>query len=130
MTIERMTDNERISKWRGECRHNNTDYSNHMVAGGYRKCLDCGRVADGNYECACFYDDVISYDSDPAAWTPELYKAIEDAELDIAYIFELGAVLKIFISEPTRLNARGIWLCHIATPAQKASALARVLEEQ
>ena len=71
-----MTDNEIISQARGECRH--AEFSSFFLpfSGKTRnECKACDKkwMGDNN--------QVPQYDSDPAAWTPELYQWIEDEGL-------------------------------------------------
>jgi hypothetical protein len=70
------------------------------------------------------------YDSYEGLWDTAMYEWIEAEGLAEEFVYELGTELKIFISEPTRLNAKGIWLCIKSTPAQKTEALARAIKEE
>ncbi len=125
--MTKPADNEVISKWRGECRHEGHHYENGRY-GGFSKCHTCGREDDDQYR---FMDDVINYDSDPSAWTPELYQKIEDAGLWKQ--FALNIVCE-HIPNFNEIKLYGkiintAWEGIKATPEQKASALARAIEE-
>lgn len=95
-----MTDNERISKAQG---------------------LLCIHT---QVECP-------KYDSDPAAWTPELYQWIEDEGLAIEFTMQ---VREIVIRESGTSGYLGhteiTWWILKATPAQKAQALAKAIEDK
>ena len=118
-----MTANERISKAKGECRHDTVPRK-----GEQHKCKLCGKWHTGPTQ----------YDSDPAAWSPEHFQWIEEEGLWRSYIKTLGKMLcnkdtmdeldGTLIAFKEGLD-RGAWLVHIATPLQKATALDAALRE-
>ncbi len=113
-----MTDNERISKWLGECLSTST-----VNRFGKRCCIDCGREIEYGY---C-YNYLKDYDSDPSAWTPALYQKIEDADLEEPFVHELRIINDHTLDD--KLSNMRIWELLKATPQQKAQALSRAIEE-
>ncbi|KKN43520.1 hypothetical protein LCGC14_0702430 [marine sediment metagenome] len=131
-----MTDNGRISKWIGECRHE----PKHDPHDGWH-CDKCEMGFESK-------PTNIKYYSDPAAWTPALYKAIEDAGLKVS--FTIGLLIQLGITTEAAEKLRvledaekrhecsklGLALFDIfdilqaATPAQQSAALSRALQEQ
>ena len=119
-----MTDNERISKLMGDgfvCQEGGLEYDCTSVG------LDCRECDHWGYR---------EYDTFEATWTPELYKAIEDAGLVVPFILNLRDVISdiggdIYICPDTEsFNEVETFFLVQATPAQKTNALARALQEQ
>lgn len=112
-----MTDNERISKLMGEgfvCQEGGLEYDCTSVG------LDCRECDHWGYR---------EYDTFEATWTPELYKAIEDAGLVESYCNHLRDIC--MNDDWCGQNEYYLeWFKLKATPAQKTSALARALQEQ
>ena len=105
-----MTDNERILKARGECRHG----KGWVIRGdGEPICKVCGKPVFS----------APNYDSDPAAWTLELYQWIESEGLVGTFCDELYKRIDVHMPCNSFEFVR-------ATPAQKAQALARAIEER
>ena len=120
-----MTINERISKARGECRHKEFDFVK-------RICLKCKLSIGKGIPIS---DIIPQYDSDPAAWTPELYQWIEDEGLDEQMQCWLYAVLhdepEVYgKGQPIIIGSLFMWMIIKATPLQKATALSRAIEER
>ena len=65
---------------------------------------------------------------DPAAWTPELYEKIESNPIAINFIAALEDEVMLDMPFP-RESVSMSWLFLKATPAQKAQALSRALQE-
>ncbi|KKK76926.1 hypothetical protein LCGC14_2858770 [marine sediment metagenome] len=107
-----MDINNTISRARGECRHDST-----YLKGVAHYCVLCHQ----------FHKGATSYDSDPAAWTPELYQWIEGEGLVIAFIKQLEILVGI-----THLTGliNSMFFVLKATPLQKATALAKAIEER
>ena len=118
-----MEINERISKARGECIHKSGKRD-----GGC--CVDCGVIAPYTVNAAPLYD------SDPTAWAPELYQWIDEENLAVSFILNLRDVVSdigslVYICPDTEtFNEAEAFFLLSATPAQKAQALARAIEER
>lgn len=109
---EGMTDNERISKWLGECRHPDA----YVIDVSHHECPDCHKRFNDR-ELSQLY-----YDSDPGAWTPALYQKIEDAGITEDFCEELPEIKGPY-------DYHGKMAVLKATPAQKTAALVRALQE-
>jgi hypothetical protein len=117
-----MEPNEVISKWRGDMQ-------------GDMECIlpvtkDCPNVPSKETcpnECDWHVIPHPNYESDPAAWTPELFDRIEGAGLMAPFMFELNGS---FPDIPKGISIIG-WqfLALKSTPAQKAEALSRAIQE-
>ena len=69
------------------------------------------------------------YSGDPAAWTPELYQWIENEGLWDAYL-DFLCIVTTGYSLDRGLDIPQLTAMLKATPAQKAQALARAIEER
>ena len=110
-----MTDNERISKARGE-----KYYSRKMATLSLTRGMTPDKLSP-------------EYDSDPAAWAPELYQWIEKEGLVYKYCHALDDIMDIqglHNSFTDGLGIYGLFELLKAIPAQKAQALARAIEER
>ena len=125
MEIDRkMTDNERISKWRGECRHvfNRGGYCNH--------CHKSDTELDWGYKDSPRQD----YSGDPSAWTPKLFERIRKKKLwemfsqNLYKPLDCSSLIQRPREAPDYINWHAVFALIKATPAQKASALARAIE--
>lgn len=123
-----MTLNEVLSKWLGECRHElDRKYPDRYWPGvGKLKCKHC------DYEvmvpCATANLTAPNYENDPGAWTPDLFKRIEEAGLWTSFKHELW---QIFIAHEWKEYQRKVTTGDTvrSTPAQKAEALSRAIQE-
>ena len=128
-----MNINDRISKARGECRHGK-GWVTHKDG---PMCKACGKHI---YSAP-------KYDFDPAAWTPELHQWIEDEGLKHSFAMMLADTVSFdkcqhYSNHDGCLNCNedavyipagcghSIFTFLSATPAQKAQALARAIEER
>jgi len=112
-----MTANERISRWRGEKR-----------TCGPSKHPDICKCGALRLKGGCLYDDAPDYTTDPAAWTPELWRAI--------YVEPMWFTFLDYLCIATTGGSldRGLQIHQLsemlkATPAQKAEALSKAIAE-
>jgi hypothetical protein len=116
-----MTPNKVISKWLGECRHED------IKGRGVGQKGVVAYVCQSCKECSTFKGDyrVPDYENDPAAWTPELFDRIEGEGLDDRFIL-------LLIPNSTWETGKPYprWHCARSTPAQKAEALSRAITEK
>lgn len=116
-----MTDNEIISKARGECRHE--DAVDVGIAILDMRC-PCGAEAREPHTMSELYP-IPDYSNDPAAWTPELYQFIEDEGLQDKFI----EYLKNIVDTHWPKASYEFDLIK-STEAQRARALAMALKER
>jgi len=123
-----MTPNEIISKARGECRHNgNYNKSNDIVE------CECGFKGKDGHQWHWHLENVIGrgasesgaltrldYDKNPSAWGSDLYQWIEERGLKARFRDHLMMIIQ---------TSDSLWGLIISTPAQKAEALTRAIQE-
>ena len=128
-------DNQSISEWLGECRHENltqTRTSGHFWGVQY-KCPDCGYKGNGHQSK---YKERRLYDSDPSTWT-ELFVKIEEAGYilserfteNLCNIVNVGALAMESGYHEIEVQYDELYLIVKATPAQKAKALTKAINE-
>jgi hypothetical protein len=120
-----VTDNEVISKRRGECRHESSEWvDNDINAGAEYYCGDCGEY---------YYYQVegkkLVYDSEPSAWDDKLYREIEEKGLVNSFIAYLMSILFTNVNDVPKTDGGVMFALMSATPAQKASALAQAINQ-
>ena len=122
-----MTDNSTISRWLGECRHT-TVKGKFGTSVKTLRCADC----DEHIEFADWKRQLPDYSTDPSAWTPALYQAIEDAGVWSKFMHHFCKAVTGFDWDECKRQDYYFSITSDlmrADTAQKATALARTIEE-
>lgn len=118
-----MNDNQVISEWRGECRHEWKEYGARQMQGWYKICQKCGvELNTSNYK----QFDVPDY-TDPAAWDEALFDEIRKDGL--VYVDFMEDMINTCKGDKGFLENDFMFELIRATPAQKAKALSKAIRE-